>query len=78
MPARRDLYQSVNLSGLLSYQTSIAGIKDTIGILIKNDFDIRRQYQQIPKVLIWDLTEREQFRDGLLTVRLTAHAEEHL
>ena len=78
MPARRDLYQSVNLSGLLSYQTSIAGIKDTIAILIKNDFDIRRQYQQIPKVLMWDLREREQFRDGLLTVRLTAHAEEPL
>ena len=78
MPARRDLYQSVNLSGLLSYQTSIAGIKDTIGIRLKNDFDIRRQYQQIPKVLKWDRTEREQFRDGLLTVRLTAHAEEHL
>ena len=78
MPARRDLYQSVNLSGLLSYQTSIAGIKDTIAILIKNDFDIRSHYQQIPKVLMWDLTEREQFRDGLLTVRLTAQAEEHL
>jgi len=45
MPARRDLYQSVNLSGR-SYQTSIAFIKDTIAILIKNDFDIKCRHNQ--------------------------------
>jgi len=47
------------VASIISYQASIAGIKDTIAVLVKNDFDIRRH------VLMWDLTEREQFRDGL-------------
>ena len=67
MPARRDLYQSVNLSGLSSYQTSIAVIKGTIAIFIKNDFDIKcRATINKNQALLstWDLTEREQFRDG--------------